>query len=190
MTGRPSPALRTFTFNATELLRRPGQGRQIDASVTTAELGLDDDRFVADELVTASLTLESLNDGIVVLGQIDVPWHGTCRRCLKVLDEHEVSLVDELYQTVVTNPDAFEIVGDQLDLSSMVREHALLDAPESPLCQPDCAGLCPICGIDLNSGSCDCVAPMLGSPFDALNALRDQLDSGDEAVSTPDSDET
>jgi len=188
MNGRAP--IRAFTVNAAELLRRPGIERDIETSLTTAELGLDDERFIPDELIQASLKLESLSDGIVVVGQIDVPWHGTCRRCLKVLAEHEISTVDELYQTVVTNPDAFEIIGDQLDLTSMVRELALLDAPQSPLCKPDCAGLCPICGTDLNTATCDCVAPVLGSPFDALNALRDRLDSGNDPVSALDSDET
>ena len=187
MNGR---SLRALTVNAADLLRRPGTERQIDTTVTTAELGLDDERFHPDEVVQVSLRLESLSDGIVVNGQIDVPWHGSCRRCLKVLAEHEVSPVDELYQPVVTNPDAFEMVGDQLDLTSMVRELALLDAPHSPLCRPDCAGLCPICGIDLNTGTCDCVAPVLGSPFDALDALRSQLASDDRTESSGRTDGT
>ena len=166
---------RPFLVNAAELLRRPGTERVIETSLTAADLGLDDERFRPDDIVTATLRLESMSDGIVVTGDIDVPWHGTCRRCLKVLDEHTVSPVDELYQTVVTNPDAFEIIGDQLDLTSMVRELALLDAPNAPLCRPDCAGLCPICGTDLNEGSCSCEAPALGSPWDALDQLRDRL---------------
>jgi uncharacterized protein len=166
---------RPFLVNAAELLRRPGTERLVETRLTAAELGLDDERFRPGDVVTASLRLESLSDGIVVVGQIDVPWHGTCRRCLKALDEHEVSQVDELYQSVVTNPEAFEIVGDQLDLTQMVRELALLDAPLAPLCRPDCAGLCPICGIDLNDGTCSCEAPELGSPWDALNQLRDEL---------------
>ncbi len=184
MTARP------FTLNVVELLRRPGTERLIETSVTAAELGLDDARFVADELVTITLHLESLIDSIVVVGQIDVPWHGTCRRCLKEVAEHQISAVDEIYQAVVTNPDAFEITGDQLDLTSMVRELALLDAPSSPLCRPDCAGLCPICGVDLNHTSCSCTAPELGSPWDVLEQLRVQLGERlDEQPGEPQSDE-
>ena len=40
--------------------------------------------------------------------------------------------VHELYQHVVTDPDAFEIVGDQIDLGAMVRENILLEAPIAP----------------------------------------------------------
>jgi uncharacterized protein len=168
---------RPLLINAAELLRRPGSERDVHVELTTADLGLTDERFVPDDEVVVDLHLESLTDGIVVVGQIDVPWHGVCRRCLRPLHEHEISAVDELYQTVVTNPDAFEIVGDQLDLTSMVRELALLDAPKAPLCREDCAGLCPECGVDLNNQSCDCVPAQLGSVWDVLDQLKGPLDA-------------
>lgn len=178
----PRVAARALLVNATELLRRPGTERDIDIQISAETLGLADARFHADDQITVRVHLESLTDGIVVLGSIDVPWHGACRRCLKPLDEHTESEVDELYQTVVTNPDAFEIISDQLDLLPMVRELALLDAPEAPLCAPDCAGLCPVCGTDLNVVSCTCEAPALPSVWDVLDQLKGDLraESGSE----------
>ena len=183
--GAPRLAARLLLVNAAELLRRPGSIREIDMHISTEALGLADRtvvstetaRFRADDQITVKLRLESLTDGIVVLGTIEVPWHGACRRCLQSLDEQASCDVDELYQIVVTNPDAFELVGDQLDLLPMVRELALLDAPEAPLCRPDCTGLCPVCGIDLNFGSCTCAAPVLGSVWDVLDQLK--LPSGE-----------
>jgi uncharacterized protein len=180
----PRVAARALLVNATELLRRPGTERDIDIQIAAETLGLADARFHADDQITVTVHLESLTDGIVVLGSVDVPWHGACRRCLKPLDEHAVSEVDELYQTVVTNPDAFEIISDQLDLLPMVRELALLDAPEAPLCEPDCAGLCPVCGIDLNIGTCSCEAPALPSVWDVLDQLKGDLRA--ESASEPD----
>ncbi|HEY4332010.1 MAG TPA: DUF177 domain-containing protein [Ilumatobacteraceae bacterium] len=168
---------RPLLINAAELLRRPGSERVVDVSLTTDELGLDDPRFAPGDVLSVHLRMESLSDGIVVVGSIDIPWHGACRRCLRELAEHIVSPVDELYQSVITNPDAFEIIGDQLDLTSMVRELALLDAPLTPLCREDCAGLCPTCGVDHNEVSCDCVPATLPSPWDALDALKGQLDA-------------
>ena len=140
-------------INAAELLRRPGSERRSTCEPTVAELGIVDPRFDPDATGRrSSLRLESLTDGIVVDGQIrrrgptraGAAWRR--RRATVVSDVHE------LYQQVVTDPDAFEIVGDQIDLEPMVREHILLDAPIAPLCRPDCAGLCPTCGIDLNAG--------------------------------------
>ena len=55
--------------------------------------------------------------------------------------------------------DAFPIEHGRLDLTPMVREEVLLAIPDSPLCRPDCAGLCPTCGADLNAGPCGCEQP-------------------------------
>jgi uncharacterized protein len=84
-----------------------------------------------------------------------------------------VSSVDELYQQVPSDPDAFEL-GDMLDLVPMVRELLLLDAPASPLCGPDCAGLCPTCGIDRNIDSCDCGAEPADPRWAALSEWQDR----------------
>ncbi len=43
-----------------------------------------------------------------------------------------------------------------VDLAEQVIEAALLAAPMKPLCRPDCRGICPTCGKNLNRGSCDC----------------------------------
>ncbi len=45
-----------------------------------------------------------------------------------------------------------------LDTTEAVRQYALLAVPMKPLCRPDCAGLCPRCGHDLNQGPCGCPA--------------------------------
>jgi uncharacterized protein len=42
-----------------------------------------------------------------------------------------------------------------IDLTPVLREYTLLEIPISPLCQPDCKGLCPICGNNLNEGDCN-----------------------------------
>jgi uncharacterized protein len=162
--------------NAAELLRRPGTQKDFELQVPLAELDVQgDDRFDDGADVGIDLHLESMNDGIVVDGTVSVPWHGTCRRCLEPTDGVSVSEVHELYQKVLTDPDAFEIVGDQLDLRPIARELVLLDAPATPLCRPDCAGLCPTCGVNLNDGACDCAPP----PADPRWAALDQLKGDD-----------
>lgn len=46
--------------------------------------------------------------------------------------------------------------GKEIDLTEGVRENLLLALPLRPLCRPDCRGLCPQCGYNLNEGSCQC----------------------------------
>lgn len=52
---------------------------------------------------------------------------------------------------------------DQIDLNELMREQFYLTLPMKPLCQEDCRGLCPQCGINLNTGACDC-APAWEDP--------------------------
>jgi uncharacterized protein len=163
--------------HVSELLRRPGSDRTVELEITPGELGIDDERFHADDPVQIRLRLEALSDGIVVNGVITSTWHGTCRRCAVPATGTLSSEVHELYQQVVTDAEAFELVGDQLDLTPMVREVMVLDAPISPLCRDDCKGLCLQCGLDLNTGSCSCVAPPADARWSALDDLKGKLDS-------------
>jgi uncharacterized protein len=49
--------------------------------------------------------------------------------------------------------------GRRLDLREQVRETLLLEVPMTPRCRPDCRGLCPRCGANLNLGPCGCAPP-------------------------------
>jgi uncharacterized protein len=162
-------------INAAELLRRPGSERRFNLEPTIADLGIVDPRFDPDATVEVSLRLESLTDGLVVDGTISAPWADSCRRCLAPAEGVVLGDVNELYQIVLTDPDAFEIVGDQIDLGAMIREHILLEAPLAPLCRPDCAGLCPTCGIDLNTATCDCESTDVDPRWEALSQLKANL---------------
>ena len=162
-------------INAAELLRRPGSERRLDLRPTVAELGIVDPRFDLDAVVEVTLRLESLTDGIVVDGHLRAPWADSCRRCLAPADGEVLCEVGELYQLVITDPDAFEIVGEQIDLGSMIRENLLLDAPLAPVCRPDCAGLCPTCGIDRNTATCTCITDAVDPRWDALSQLKANL---------------
>lgn len=164
-----------FVVNAAELLRRPGTQKSVSLSVPLADLDIfDDPRFPETAEVSVALELESLSDGIVVDGEVSVPWHGTCRRCLTDTAGVLLCEVHELYQRTLTDPDAFEIVGDQLDLRPIARELVLLDAPSTPLCLPDCKGLCPLCGVNLNDSQCSCDGTVADPRWAALDQLRDQ----------------
>ncbi|HOK07202.1 MAG TPA: DUF177 domain-containing protein [Syntrophales bacterium] len=46
--------------------------------------------------------------------------------------------------------------GDLIDLTPLVREQLLLQIPMKFLCRPECRGLCPRCGANLNTAPCSC----------------------------------
>ena len=161
-----------LVVNAFELLRRPGTDKPITFELTVAELDIDDARLLADGLVAVELRLESLTDGIVVDGRVSVPWSSDCRRCLELARGVTVSEVHELYQIVLTDPDAFAIIGDQIDLRPLVRDLALLDAPIAPICSPTCAGLCAVCGSNRNTHPCACNTATVDPRWAGLEGFR------------------
>ena len=84
-----------------------------------------------------------------------------CDRCFELTtQEHKL----DLFHTVVRelsdeedNDGEFVLAPDDtLDLDELLTEDLLLDVPSKFLCSPDCKGLCPSCGKNLNHGDCDC----------------------------------
>lgn len=146
--------LRPLRINAVELLRQPGAVRDIDTDIDAEPLDVDHERLVGD--IHVELHLTALNDGIDVEGTVSADWTTVCRRCLAEVSGTAVGTVDELYQIEPLDPDAYLIEDGRLDLAPLVRETILLELDVERLCRDDCAGLCPVCGLDRNTTECSC----------------------------------
>lgn len=165
----PNP-LHVLRVNARELLRAPGSTREIDATVSATDLGVDDDRITGPVLVDVDVV--SNVDGLVVAGDISIPWSTACRRCLTAVSGTAVVDVDEVYQDEIVDEEAYPIEGDQVDLAPAVREYVLIEVPDGPLCRDDCAGICPVCGADRNLSPCECDTSVRDERWAALDELR------------------
>jgi uncharacterized protein len=95
------------------------------------------------------------------VGRVRGAVRGECARCLAEVVSQFDTPAEALYTTspeLADDPGVYlvpEPVG-VIDLSDAVREEVALAAPAFALCRPDCAGLCPQCGADLNLGPCGC----------------------------------
>ncbi len=105
----------------------------------------------------------------------------TCPRCLTEvgvsIDEDAHFIFSSEGEDTADDPDVFpfDAAGARLDLRPAVRESWILAVPGFAWCREDCRGLCAKCGIDLNTGTCDCVTEETGSRWEALRSIRDQL---------------
>ena len=108
-------------------------------------------------------------------GRLEGRAQGMCRRCLVPVErpvEEEVHvLFAEAGGEDEDDPDVFPIEGRdrELDLRPAIREQWLLAVPQFVLCRDDCRGLCHGCGMDLNTGACEC-APRQDPRWDALRS--------------------
>jgi uncharacterized protein len=146
-------------INVAQLLKESiGSSRsfQIDES-----LGTDDINSVKGEV-----TLIRTNRGIMAKAGMTAGVTGICSRCLKPIDyEVNYDFNEECLPNMSTSeglpsPDQTDNItideNHMLDLSEVIRQYALLAMPVKPLCRPDCAGICPSCGHNLNQGPCRC----------------------------------
>jgi len=99
-----------------------------------------------------------------------------CVRCLNSFQQTLNIDFTELYafsQRYVTDSGLIMPETGIIDLGPVLREYILLEIPISPLCRPDCKGLCPICGNNLNESTCNHEADSVDPRLASLKSLLD-----------------
>jgi len=166
-------------IDVTDLLGHPGAARRVSVSGTVADLGTSVAAVPEDAPVEADLLLESVVEGIVVSGTLRGRWHLRCARCL---DEFDAPFALEVTELFVADPqeDADEYPLEPhgaIDPEQMLRDAIGVELPFSPLCRPDCAGLCPVCGGNRNLGQCPGNHPQRDPRWAPLGDLLEQIDN-------------
>lgn len=102
--------------------------------------------------VEMQIRLESVMEGVLASGTARALLNGECARCLDPIeDELEVAL-QELFvypESDAEEDEAARLDGELLDLEPVLRDAVVLALPFRPVCQSDCPGLCPECGMRL-----------------------------------------
>lgn len=116
--------------------------------------------------------------GVWVRGDFSGQIRTACRRCLAPLELEVSEHFEILFDPKASRADEDEALyvldarADELDLRPALRERFLLAVPDFPLCRESCSGLCPICGTELNEGSCQCDPSEKDPRWGPLERLR------------------
>ena len=112
--------------------------------------------------------------GLLFTGNFSA-WTGLdCVRCLRPFEQKLDWSMTELYafnEKSVSDSGLLVPEDAQIDLQPLIRDYALLEIPINPICRPDCKGLCPVCGQDLNARDCGHRPDSGTSTFAALRDL-------------------
>jgi uncharacterized protein len=150
---------RPWLVPVASLRRRPGSVYEAAVSAVISELAITDS-FVPEGMpVSFDGTVESVIGGVTVKGLVRAPFEGRCRRCLGTARGHLAAVVDEVCTDVPDLDLTYGVGVDFLDLEPIVHDACILELPLAPLCQDDCQGLCPECGVNRNHETCSCEAP-------------------------------
>ena len=153
----------------------------------------DDVESLAPEPIELRLLAHRMGEDIYLEGAAEGGVLLECSRCLAryrhVLREPFRLILEPAGDRLPADPEASEALardgvclgdeieagwfrGDQIDLGAFFREVVSLALPVKPLCNEDCAGLCPSCGAELGGKVCGCGEVKVDSPFAVLAALK------------------
>lgn len=149
------------------------------------DLSLD---FSAEEVYGAKPYVEPVKitgrvenqDSVVVLRyRAEALYARECDRCLDFTSRALVFDFEHIVMSEPMNDDSDELIfapDFRIDLDKTVWEDILLSTPTRFLCDPECKGLCPKCGGNLNNTACGCD---MSEPDPRLAALRQLLEKSD-----------
>ena len=144
-------------INVAQLLKEPvGSTRNYEIDETIGINGINH--------VHGKIKLTRTNFCILALGTLQADITDTCSRCLCLFNYSlNFKLEDEFYPVVDiqsglpvrNNSDCLRIDKNHIiDLNEAILQQAQISKPLKLLCSPDCAGICHICGHNLNRGPC------------------------------------
>jgi uncharacterized protein len=151
-------SLRTDTFDLGGLRLTSGEGRRLHLHIGIDPFDLAGERYAAEpSVVAAELDVSrTTGAGYVLRLRFEATLSGPCMRCLA-----DAEPVFQVLAREVSQPGEGEelespyVQGGVVDLQAWARDALALTLPSQVLCRPDCAGLCPVCGTDLNEAGPD-----------------------------------
>jgi len=168
------------TFNLRNVRLRSGEEFRDEIQLELGSLEYGGQRYLpVPDTVPAELTIARASTGTVFELRFGARLHGPCYRCLA---DAVVELAIDAREYQATNPEESDelrtpyVSEDKLDVNAWARDAIALALPEQILCRDDCAGLCTVCGKDLNVEPHEHDEVEADPRWAALAELRDQLE--------------
>ena len=163
--GRDAVGSRRFTqvkIDLANIAGTPGEGGRFAISERLEPT----ETYTPVGPVTGELTVENTGTLLLVRGELHVVLRLPCVRCLTEAEETLAMDVEEEFASEGTAADVVTIDRDEpeaaaisdylLDVGEFVRQQVVSYLPIAFVCKPDCRGICPTCGKNLNEGPCGC----------------------------------
>jgi len=150
------------------------------------EFSEDRETFKVVDPVSLAFDIHKDQRQFRLVGQVSTVLELICSRCLEPFTVPVDAAFDLRYQPHTENAGEGEreieeddlttafYENDAIDLGQLMREQLYLSLPMKPLCRDECRGLCPVCGTNLNRGTCECRRDWEDPRLAPLRALKDR----------------
>jgi uncharacterized protein len=175
--GRYAHVMTTVDLRTLRL--RPGEVRTQALEVVLEPFVLGGQRYeAAPATIPVELTISQASGATVFDIRLHARLTGPCMRCLGHAEDERTVAAREFHDPGAPPSDELRseyVVDDRLDVDAWARDAVALELPEQILCRVDCAGLCPVCGKDLNEEPHEHAEREADPRWAALSELRDSL---------------
>jgi len=144
--------------------RIPPEGENLSGTDPCSIMDMDEPGVHFHEDIAYDLHVQIQSNALLATGSLSTVATLNCGRCLK-----EFQQPIKVDQFVAHHPLQGE---DSVDLTPNIREDILLELPQRALCKPNCNGLCPTCGQDLNVNACNCAKSSQDLRWQALDNIK------------------
>lgn len=149
--------------NLTDVLTNENRVVSMRAEVQMTEISVGGEKYSVLASSPVSFVFTNTGKGRASIeGKADFVFRARCDRCLKsVKEKREIRFAREVWAPdMAADLSVYEeqpfMDGFQLDVEDLLISEIVTSWPMKILCKPDCKGICPTCGRDLNTGTCDC----------------------------------
>ncbi|WP_081291073.1 YceD family protein [Mycobacterium asiaticum] len=151
------PVRTPLTIDIARLGRRPGSMFRVRDTVDSpTRIGVELIAIPKGESLDLDLRVESVSEGVLVTGAVAAATAGECSRCLSPIQGRVQVELTELFaypdsatEATTEEDEVGHVVDQMVDLEQPIIDAVGLELPFSPVCSPDCPGLCPQCGVSL-----------------------------------------
>ncbi len=140
--------------------------------------------FAFEKPLHSEARVSKAGRSVLINGRVETTLQLQCVRCLKeflypisstfdltLLPLHKGKTAEEV-ELAEDDLETNFYEGGEIHLSEIACEQVFLEIPFKPLCEENCKGLCPVCGMDLNLGSCKCIREEFGTGFSDLQKVK------------------
>lgn len=154
----------------------PPEGLSVEGNVEL-DISRFDTRFVSNLTASdVSARIQRITGGYTLRGKLTCGVDLVCSRCLETFTSRITVPVDlRLMPQFEDDPGTYTCNEQHLELEPLLEEMLQLQIPMKPLCSEDCKGLCPVCGVNRNRGTCDCSKDAVDPRWNTLIDIRKEM---------------
>ena len=162
-------------FELKSVFLNVGEEKELSYQLDISDIDIDG-AFPFKSPVTVTATASNRASLVTLALNCRFDYQRSCDRCGEQCTvEQNMNFAHKLAQTLVDegNDDYIETPDFTVELDEVVITDILLNLPQKNLCKEDCKGLCPTCGVNLNTGSCACNGKTVDPRLEILKQLMD-----------------